>query len=150
MQWARCAGPAARSRTSSTRYWMGRPSAEGPDKDYRDKYANGDTVKGKDGKIEKHDGFVDFAAQMKKVDPSILVLSCIGEIWEHAKDTSNCDGVTIHEYRVLGKAATKREMYDRWILSGDRMTKSRESTLGSGALRRMCRGRTPSLRTASR
>ncbi len=106
------------------RYWMGRPSAEGPDKDYRDKYANGDTVKGKGGKIEKHDGFVDFAAQMKKVDPSILVFSCIGEIWEYAKDTSNCDGVTIHEYRVLGKAATKREMYDRWILSGDRMTKS--------------------------
>jgi len=106
------------------RYWMNRPSSSGPDKDFRDKYANGDTVqgKGKGGKPEKHDGFVAFAREMKKIDPSILVFSCLKDIWDFASDTSVCDGVVIHEYKTIGKAATKRELYDRWVHRGDTMS----------------------------
>ena len=90
------------------RYWM--------TKNYRDEYANGDA---------KHDGFVAFAKAMKAVDPSIRVYSCLAEIWKHASDTSACDGVVLHEYRVFGKGcSTKRDVYNRWIRRGENMSKN--------------------------
>ena len=105
------------------RYWMNRPSFTGPDKDFQAKYANGDTVRGKDGQPEKHDGFADFARAMKKIDPSIIVCSSLKDIWDYLEDKSVCDGVIIHEYKAsLGKVSTKRELYDKWVSRGDSMS----------------------------
>jgi len=92
----------------SQRYWM--------TSDYLREYANGDA---------RHDGFVAFSKAMKAVDPSILVFSCIGEIWDHASDASVCDGVVLHEYRIFGKGcSTKRDVYNRWIRRGENMAKN--------------------------
>ena len=53
------------------------------------------------------------------------VRCCIGEIWEHASDTSVCDGVVLHEYRIFGKGcSTKRDVYNRWIRRGENMSRN--------------------------
>ena len=70
-----------------------------------------------------HAGFEAYYDAMKAIDPDIVVLSCLEQIYNFVP-ADKCDGVVEHIYPGIDNASSQRDAHDAYMLRADGIVKS--------------------------